>query len=78
MKSRFLQRWSELAVGGIRMPSQSPVVTDVHGSQFACFPVAVLVFIVDEDERILFLSHPEQRRAWQIVKGALEGGAWKN
>ena len=56
------------------MPGKPPVVTDTHGRQFACFPVAVLIFIVDEDERILFLSHPEQRGAWQIVKGALEAG----
>ncbi len=56
------------------MPGQQPSVTDSEGRQFACFPVAVLVFIIDEDERILFLSHPEQRDAWQIVKGALEAG----
>ena len=56
------------------MPGQQPAVTDSEGRRFACFPVAVLVFIVDEAERILFLSHPEQRDAWQIVKGALEAG----
>lgn len=53
---------------------QRPIVTDMHGRQLACFPVAILVFIIDETERILFLSHPERKAEWQIVKGGLEAG----
>jgi ADP-ribose pyrophosphatase YjhB (NUDIX family) len=53
---------------------QRPIVTDMHGRQFACFPLAILIFIVNETERILFLSHPEQKAEWQIVKGGLEAG----
>jgi 8-oxo-dGTP diphosphatase len=51
-----------------------PTVTSASGRRtFACFPVAVLGFIVNTDERILVLKHP-QRAGWEVVNGALEAG----
>jgi ADP-ribose pyrophosphatase YjhB (NUDIX family) len=54
------------------MPFQQPTITDTKGRSFACFPVAILVFIVNEAEEILLLSHPARKDQWEIVKGALE------
>ncbi len=56
------------------MSNQKPIVTDMKGRQFACFPIALLVFIVNKAEQILFLSHPKRKGKWEIVKGALEEG----
>ena len=56
------------------MTIQQPSITDTNRRRFACFPITVLVFIVNAEEKILFLSHPEQKGEWQIVKGALEAG----
>ena len=33
---------------------------------------AILVFIVDEAERVLLLSHPERPDCWEVVNGAIE------
>ena len=54
--------------------NHQPVVTDVSGRQFACFPVGILIFIVNEEEEILLLAHPERKDEWEIVKGGLEAG----
>ena len=51
-----------------------PLVIDTQGRQFACFPAAVLVFIVDAEERLLLFSPPEHPGAWGIVKGGIEAG----
>jgi 8-oxo-dGTP pyrophosphatase MutT (NUDIX family) len=42
--------------------------------EFACFPAAIMAFIVDADDRILLLSHPAQAGDWQVVCGAIEEG----
>ena len=50
-----------------------PTVTSRQGRQFACSPAAVLVFVVNEQEKFLLLRHP-QRSGWEIVNGALDAG----
>ena len=56
------------------MQVQQPTVTTVNGRRtFACFPAAVVVFIVNEKEEILMLSHPK-RNGWEVVNGAVEAG----
>lgn len=53
-------------------PIAPPVVSTSDGRRsFACFPAAVLGFLVDDDDRFLLLSHPN-REGWQTVAGALE------
>ena len=42
--------------------------------EFACFPAAILAFIVDDDDRVLLLSSPFRRGGWQVVGGAIEEG----
>ena len=42
--------------------------------RFACSPVAILVFVVNEREKVRLLSHPERQGGWQVVNGALEAG----
>ncbi|NIV34410.1 MAG: NUDIX domain-containing protein [Anaerolineae bacterium] len=42
--------------------------------RFACSPVAILVFIVNEREEVLLLSHPKRQGGWEVVNGALEAG----
>lgn len=55
------------------MPNQQPVVLASSGQrQFACSVAAVLVFIVNSDEQILMLSHPQRNGKWEIVNGALQ------
>jgi ADP-ribose pyrophosphatase YjhB (NUDIX family) len=57
------------------MSSQQPYLTTVDGKRsFACFPAAVLVFVVNEKEEILLLSHPQRKGRWEVVNGALEAG----
>ncbi len=54
-------------------PAQ-PTITSASGRRtFACFPVAVLGFVVNPEERILMLRHP-QRAGWEVINGALEAG----
>ena len=40
---------------------------------FACFPAAVLVFVVNELQEFLLLRHPN-RSDWEVINGALEDG----
>ena len=55
------------------MPNQQPVIAATSGRQFAASAAAVLVFIVDSQERILLLSHPRRLAGtWVVVNGALE------
>jgi len=52
-----------------------PHITTADGKRrFACSPVAVLAFIVNNREEILLLSHPDQGGGWQVVNGAMEAG----
>jgi 8-oxo-dGTP pyrophosphatase MutT (NUDIX family) len=55
------------------MPSQQPYITTADGRRrFACSPVAILVFIVNEKEEALLLAHPKRGGSWEVVNGALE------
>jgi len=55
------------------MPNLQPEITDSSGRRkFACSAAGLLVFILDEEERILLLSHPERKGEWEVVNGALE------
>ena len=56
------------------MSISQPIMEDMKGRRFACFPAAILVFLVNAAERVLFLSHPQQNDHWEIVKGAIEAG----
>lgn len=52
-----------------------PTVTNMGGKRtFDCFPMAGLIFIVDQQERVLMLSHPRADGRWEVVNGALEHG----
>jgi ADP-ribose pyrophosphatase YjhB (NUDIX family) len=46
--------------------------TTSAGRRLACRPVAVLVFIVDADERVLLMESPRYPGIWQVVNGAVE------
>jgi 8-oxo-dGTP pyrophosphatase MutT (NUDIX family) len=51
-----------------------PILASVDGRrEFACFPAAILGFIVNRADEILLLSHPA-RNGWQVVAGAIEDG----
>ena len=53
-------------------PSQ-PIVATVDGKrQFPCYPAAVLVFIVNAEEKILVLAHPKRKGGWEVVNGGME------
>ena len=55
------------------MPNEQPIITEFGGRRkFACSAAAVSVFIVNEEEKILLLSHPKREGLWEIVSGALE------
>ena len=55
------------------MPNQQPIIMDVAGRRlFACTAAAVLVFIVNAEEKLLLLSHPQRKGEWEIVNGALD------
>lgn len=52
-----------------------PTINSQDGRRtFACSAAVLLVFIVDEAERILLLSHPKRLGRWEVVNGALEAG----
>ena len=42
--------------------------------RFTCSPAALLVFIVNENNEILLLSHPKRKNTWEVVNGVYEGG----
>ena len=54
--------------------SEAVHVTTSFGRRLSCSPLAVLVFIVDQDERILLLRSPRHPDVWQVVNGAVEAG----
>ncbi|MBN1874675.1 MAG: NUDIX hydrolase [Anaerolineae bacterium] len=52
-----------------------PKISTADGRRaFACFPAAVVVILVNENEEILLLSHPKRQGWWEVVNGALEAG----
>lgn len=46
----------------------------VEGRRFAAFAAAVVVWVVDDRERILVLSSPRRPGIWEVVNGAMEAG----
>jgi 8-oxo-dGTP pyrophosphatase MutT (NUDIX family) len=56
------------------MPDRQPIIHAVSGRQFAASAAALLVFIVDSQERILLLAHPRRQGEWEVVNGALDAG----
>lgn len=55
------------------LSSTQPEIVAAHGRRFAAFAAAVLVFVIDRDERFLLLRSPKHP-AWQIVNGGVEAG----
>lgn len=51
-----------------------PTITGSSGRTFAAFPAAVLVFIIDDQERILLLASPKRPGKWEPVNGAMDAG----
>lgn len=45
-----------------------------NGRTFACSPVAVLVFVVNDREELLLLSTPGKQDRWEVVNGGVEAG----
>ena len=50
------------------------MVTDDGHREFACFPAAILGFVVNDDDEILLLSHPARKGGWEVVNGAMREG----
>jgi ADP-ribose pyrophosphatase YjhB (NUDIX family) len=55
------------------LSSNQPEIAAANGRRFAAFAAAVLVFVIDRDERFLLLRSPRQP-PWQIVNGGVEAG----
>ncbi|MCH9673241.1 MAG: NUDIX domain-containing protein [Gammaproteobacteria bacterium] len=54
------------------MPNQQPIIQSHNGERsFACSPAAVVVMVVDAQERFLLGRHLRRNR-WEVVSGALE------
>ncbi len=56
------------------MEQQDTYLAGKSGRRFAAFAAAVLVFIIDEQERLLMLSHPARPGKWEVVNGAMDAG----
>jgi 8-oxo-dGTP pyrophosphatase MutT (NUDIX family) len=57
---------------GVHLP---PTVVSADGRrEFACFPAAILGFLVNADDEILLLSHPDREGHWEVINGAVEEG----
>jgi NADH pyrophosphatase NudC (nudix superfamily) len=50
------------------------MVLSATSRQFATSPIAVQAIVVDSEERVLLLNHPQRQKGWQVVSGALEAG----
>lgn len=50
-----------------------PTLTAQNHRVFACYPAAVVVFIINEREEILLLHSPRRNR-WEVVSGGMEAG----
>ena len=63
-------RHDELAL--VTKPSiVQPVMHAENGRRFACFPAAILAFIVDDASRFLMMARPGGE-GWQTISGAVE------
>jgi 8-oxo-dGTP pyrophosphatase MutT (NUDIX family) len=52
-----------------------PTIQTADGKRnFACSPAAVIAYIINEDEEILFLSSPKRPSWWENINGALDAG----
>jgi 8-oxo-dGTP pyrophosphatase MutT (NUDIX family) len=49
-----------------------PTMNSASGRTFACFPAAVIAFIINEREEFLLLDARHRRGGWELVSGALE------
>ncbi len=56
------------------MSAELPTTTARSGRRFACVPAAVLAYVVNADERVLLLSHPNSGGRWEVINGAYEHG----
>jgi NADH pyrophosphatase NudC (nudix superfamily) len=56
------------------MSDSQPMVLSATSRQFATSPIAVQAIVVDSEERVLLLNHPQRQKGWQVVSGALEAG----
>ena len=56
------------------MSNNQPMIEDSNGKSLACHAIALAAIIVDDDERILMLSHPIRNEdgSWEIVGGGLK------
>ena len=55
------------------MFNYQPLIPDASGRRmFAGSAAAILAFIVDVEERLLLLAHPQRKGEWVVVNGALE------
>ncbi len=50
-----------------------PTIKTASGRQLACFPAAVLGFVVDSADRLLLLRKPGLT-GWEVISGAMEPG----
>jgi 8-oxo-dGTP diphosphatase len=51
-----------------------PTVSTASGREFATFPAAVVVAIVNADEELLLLESPRRRGWWEPVNGGVDAG----
>lgn len=56
------------------MTSNHPTILSTRGRAFDVFPAAVLVFLVDDQDRVLLLAHPKRPGKWEPVNGAMDAG----
>ncbi len=54
------------------MQKKIELITPKNGRVFSCFPAAVIVFLVNEKEEFLMLSHPDRKGQWEPVNGGVE------
>lgn len=52
--------------------NQPPIFAADGRRVFAGSAAAVLAFIIDSEERVLLLSHPDYPGGWEVISGALE------
>lgn len=52
--------------------------TTIHSSamsrSFDCFPVAVIVILVNDRDEILLMSHPRRKGLWEVINGSMQAG----
>lgn len=55
------------------MTPNKPVIVSADGRRaFAAFTASVVVYIVDDLERILMLASPKRHGAWEVINGAMD------